>query len=800
MKTKASLSVVTLSLLALMYLCGLTASAQNQVTPQPTSSAVPSLIRYSGSLKDANGAPFASQTIGVIFSIYKDAEGGAAVWSETRNLNTTATGQYTVLLGSTKTEGLPAALFSEQEQRWLGVQVQGQSEQPRVLLVSVPYAFKAHEAETLGGLPPSAFVKAATDATSGVAADAGFAVNALNTTGNQGKTAVSGNPPLVNCSTVALGRVPIWSVGGGSPTLCNSGIYQPGFPTGFVGILQITPLETLDVNGAPVGGGPPSGINTTNNKKAYMIGRNTVLSVFGTDNLFTGVGAGAVNSGQDNTFLGYLAGNSNAGGTSPAGSYNTFSGSQAGLFNKTGFQNTFSGYTAGYGNITGYQNSCFGSAACLHNTTGIENVAVGAGAGFRNTTGSQNTYVGFDSGWTFSGNINNNTFTGFESGFNNTASNGSFYGYQAGYNNTADGNSFFGYQAGYDTTSGASNTYVGYIAGAGNAAGGNNTAVGYAAGLGGGSSNVSIGLLTGYGGLGSDNVVIGRQAALGGAGNSNVIIGAGAVYDNPVNDNNTFIGANVDYNSLFSDNNIFIGANTGTQGSTMNDIYLAARCSGCDNDHPENNTTRIGTEGTQTDAYMAGVYNSTPGGANQGVCVDATGKLWGTTGTCNTSSLRFKDQIADMGDSSSKLLQLRPVTFLYKPQYDDGSHSLQYGLIAEEVAKVYPEMVVYDKEGQPYSVKYQLLAPMLLSELQKQHTVVTAQQAETKSQRLQIKAQQLQMLAQQQEIEGLKSQLQLQNAAFQERLSRLESLVTTQLQTATDKPTPAPTPATGNLQ
>lgn len=74
-----------------------------------------------------------------------------------------------------------------------------------------------------------------------------------------------------------------------------------------------------------------------------------------------------------------------------------------------------------------------------------------------------------------------------------------------------------------------------------------------------------------------------------------------------------------------------------------------------------------------------------------------------------------------MGDSSSKLLQLRPVTFLYKPEYDDGSHSLQYGLIAEEVAKLYPEMVGYDKDGQPNSVKYQSLLPMLLNEVQKQN-------------------------------------------------------------------------------
>ena len=81
-----------------------------------------------------------------------------------------------------------------------------------------------------------------------------------------------------------------------------------------------------------------------------------------------------------------------------------------------------------------------------------------------------------------------------------------------------------------------------------------------------------------------------------------------------------------------------------------------------------------------------------------------------------------------MDDSTNALMKLRPVTFFYKSQYDDGSHTLQYGLIAEEVAEVYPDLVAYDKDGQPYTVKYQYLAPMLLNELQKQHAVVAAQQ------------------------------------------------------------------------
>jgi hypothetical protein len=124
---------------------------------QTSTTAVPNLIRYSGTLKDAQGtASVPSTTLGVTFAIYKQQDGGAPVWQETQNVTPDAGGQYSVILGSTTATGLPEDLFSQQEQRWLGVQVQGQDEQARVLLVSAPYAFKAHEAETLGGLPASA--------------------------------------------------------------------------------------------------------------------------------------------------------------------------------------------------------------------------------------------------------------------------------------------------------------------------------------------------------------------------------------------------------------------------------------------------------------------------------------------------------------------------------------------------------------------------------------------------------------------------------------------------------------------
>jgi len=123
------------------------------------------------------------------------------------------------------------------------------------------------------------------------------------------------------------------------------------------------------------------------------------------------------------------------------------------------------------------------------------------------------------------------------------------------------------------------------------------------------------------------------------------------------------------------------------------------------------------------------------------------------------SSGRFKEDIVDMGENSSKLLELRPVNFYYKPENDDGKHQLQYGLIAEEVAKLYPELVAYDQDGQALTVKYQELAPMLLNELQKQNAQIQ-NQAQT------IQAQ------------------QEENRKLEDRLAALEALLSVKLPAA----------------
>jgi hypothetical protein len=124
----------------------------------PSATAIPKLIRFGGSARDLNGKPFNGVVV-ITFSLYSEQTGGAPLWMETQNVQADANGHYSVLLGATMADGLPAEIFASEQARWIGVQVEQQAELPRVLLVSAPYALKAGDAETLGGLPPSAFAR-----------------------------------------------------------------------------------------------------------------------------------------------------------------------------------------------------------------------------------------------------------------------------------------------------------------------------------------------------------------------------------------------------------------------------------------------------------------------------------------------------------------------------------------------------------------------------------------------------------------------------------------------------------------
>ena len=159
-------NVTTAGLWALVLLLSSFTWAQST----EANSTVPSLVNYNGTLTEGSGKPL-TVISGVTFSLYKDSEGGAPLWMETQNVRPDKLGHYTVQLGSTTSAGLPSEVFMSGEARWLGIQLVGEAEQPRVLLVAVPYAMKAGDAATIGGLPPSAFVLATPVSANGNAAD-----------------------------------------------------------------------------------------------------------------------------------------------------------------------------------------------------------------------------------------------------------------------------------------------------------------------------------------------------------------------------------------------------------------------------------------------------------------------------------------------------------------------------------------------------------------------------------------------------------------------------------------------------
>jgi hypothetical protein len=222
------------------------------------------------------------------------------------------------------------------------------------------------------------------------------------------------------------------------------------------------------------------------------------------------------------------------------------------------------------------------------------------------------------------------------------------------------------------------------------------------------------------------------------AGSFNTALGAGALAANTTGSNNTAVGYKALSNSAGS-NNIALGYqaafNVGS-GTGSNNIHVGNQGASSDN-----GTIRIGAPAVQTSFYVGGVRGVTT--ANNDaipVVIDSNGQL-GTV----SSSRRFKEDIQDMGEASSGLLRLHPVTFRYQKAFADGSKPIQYGLIAEEVAEVYPDLVAHSADGQIETVKYQVLDSMLLNEVQRQHAEIVTQTDRIQELERQIKDQQERM-------------------------------------------------------
>jgi endosialidase-like protein len=276
-------------ILTTMLLCSVSSPAQQNAATN-ASAAVPTLVKFSGTLTDVNGKPL-SGVVGVTFLLYKDEQGGAPLWMETQNVTLGKNGQYSVMLGSTRSTGLPTDLFSSGEARWLAVQPQGQAEQTRVLLLSVPYALKAGDAATVGGLPPSAFVLAAPSGS-----NSAFAATSGGTA-----TSASAPPPTTSNVTTTGGTantIPMYTT---ATNVQNSILTQIGTTSVNVGGRLVLPAsgtatasagknsQPEDFIASSYSSGTAAAVNQRFRWQAEPTGNNTA-SPAGTVNLLYGSG------------------------------------------------------------------------------------------------------------------------------------------------------------------------------------------------------------------------------------------------------------------------------------------------------------------------------------------------------------------------------------------------------------------------------------------------------------------------------------------------------------------------------
>jgi len=350
--------------------------------------------------------------------------------------------------------------------------------------------------------------------------------------------------------------------------------------------------------------------------------------------------------------------------------FNTAEGQNALKNLTTGSGNTAVGWYSLFAGTTASSNTGLGAGTLALNT-GDNNTAAGLAALLLNTTGASNTAVGFN---TLLNNKTGTSNTGVGAGALISNMFGNFNtatGAFALFSSTgSDGNTATGYNALFDNTTGTENTATGIHA----------------------LENNTTGML---------NTAIGTDALAGNAtGNNNTATGGFALWDNTTGNNNTALGASALFNNMTGSNNIALGATAGTGVSTASNVIC------------------IGIPGANVNDsfYVANVFETSIDPDNLPVLIDFTGRL-GTP----SSSRRFKDDIISMEKASEAILSLRPVTFHYK---NDVKATPQFGLIAEEVAKANPALVLPDKEGKPYTVRYDAVNAMLLNEFLKEHTKV----------------------------------------------------------------------------
>jgi hypothetical protein len=391
--------------------------------------------------------------------------------------------------------------------------------------------------------------------------------------------------------------------------------------------------------------------------------------------------------------------------------FNVWQGDDALLNNATGAGNSAFGWRALFSNIAGSFNTAVGGGALVLND-GTSNTAVGAAALLLNTTGVENTAIGTDA-------------LVFNDGDSNTA-----VGFFALSNNaTGVGNTATGHDALLSNIDGSSNTAVGRVALTSHETGSFNTAIGNQAmeTNTSGTGNVAVGSIAlSNVTTGDNNVGLGRQAFQNTTGNENIGVGHAAGVNMTTGSNNICIGSPGDGSAFTASDRCFIG--------NIRDVLVG-------------------------------------NGDGIAVIVDSDGQL----GTGNASSRRFKEDIKAMDKTSEAILRLKPVTFHYKKRdTKKADDTPQFGLVAEDVAEVNPDLVMRDKDGQVSYVRYDAVNAMLLNEFLKEHKKVEEQQTNITQLNSKLASQAAIIAQQQKGMEVLTAQLKEQAAQIQKVSAQLQ--------------------------
>lgn len=812
----ARLSSFYLATLRLLICAGVALCSLPLHSQQTPTAIVPTLVNFSGVLSETDGKLLTTVT-GVTFSFYAEQQGGSPLWIETQNVLPDKYGHYSVMLGSTTSQGLPASLFASGQARWLGVQIQGQEEQPRVMLLSVPYALKAGDAQTLGGMPVSSFVltQKSASASGTTAGGSPAAAPALN---NSPNITGSGQP----------GFLAAWST---TTNLADSKLFQN--KVGNVGVDTTTPAFSFDVKGtvnSSIGydlGGQPFAFGSYSKANALLgfAGNTTMTGQF---NLGDGYQALASNTtGQDNTASGYQALHLNTTGpanladgfqalySNTTGGNNTATGYQALVFNTSGSSNTATGYQALQNNLTGQLNTALGIDALINNT-GSNNTGLGALSLLFNVAGSGVTGLGYFAGPDpLSSGLTNATAIGANAVV--SENNALVLGCTVGVNSCGSS-----VNVGIGTTTPAFTLDVrgtGSFTGPVNMASisssltvsGGDVAVSNgnldlpAAGvinLGGqpfafgayNSTNVSLGFAGNQTMSGVNNTAVGSLAlSLASSGNANTAVGLQALTVDSSGGNNTAIGAIALFNNNGNDNtaagyNTMASNTSGGGNAAFGDTALFSNTTGSDNTAVGFGALGTGTGGNQNTCIGASctvngnLTNATAIGADafvsqsNSLVLGCTSGVNGCGGNVNVGiATTTPSNILTIGKGAGHAISdgwdtyssrrwktnietlrgaLAKVEQLRGVSYDmKDSGKHEVGVIAEEVGAVVPEVVSWDKNGKDAQGVDYSRLTALLIEATKEQQKLIDKQEE------QIRAQQAQIARLSSQVKAIRASL-----------------------------------------